>query len=81
MQRPLDCRALHEVDTREIISFRSAGIVVILLVVDGVARCRRSGRYALANCLSVSMVLGSANIGGLVVSVTTEREFNCLQHT
>lgn len=40
---------MHEIDTKEIISFRGAGVVVILLVVDGLARRRRSGRYALAN--------------------------------
>lgn len=50
IQRPPDCRALHEFDAREMLSFRGAGIVVILLVRDGLARCRRSGRYVLANC-------------------------------
>lgn len=50
IQRPPDYRALHELDAKEMLSFRGAGIVVILLVVDGLVRCWRSGRYALADC-------------------------------
>lgn len=29
IQRPPDCRALHEFDAKEMLSFRGAGIVVI----------------------------------------------------